>query len=37
VAQRHRAAVLHYDADYDAVAEVTGQPTRWLVDRGTLR
>ncbi|MGH3682142.1 MAG: PIN domain nuclease [Natronosporangium sp.] len=36
VAQRHGATVLHYDSDYDAIAEVTGQPTRWLVDRGTL-
>lgn len=37
VAQRHRATVLHYDADYDAIAEVTKQPVRWLVERGTLR
>ena len=36
VAQRHAATVLHYDSDYDMIAEVTGQPTRWLVERGTL-
>lgn len=37
VAQRHRATVLHYDSDYDAIAEVTGQPTKWIVERGTLQ
>jgi len=30
-------AVLHYDEDYDRIAEVTGQPTRWLAPRGSLR
>jgi predicted nucleic acid-binding protein len=28
--------VLHYDEDFDRIAEVTGQPTRWLADRGGL-
>ena len=28
--------VLHYDHDYDLIASVTGQPTRWLARRGTL-
>jgi hypothetical protein len=37
VAQRHRATVLHYDPDYDAITKVTGQPTRWIVEQGTLR
>jgi hypothetical protein len=23
--------VLHYDADYDRIAEVTGQPVQWIV------
>lgn len=27
--------LLHYDADFDAVATVTGQPTEWVVPRGT--
>jgi predicted nucleic acid-binding protein len=36
VAHRHRATVLHYDSDYDAIAEVTGQPTKWIVERGSL-
>jgi predicted nucleic acid-binding protein len=30
-------AVLHYDEDYDRIAEITGQPTRWLAPAGTLR
>lgn len=29
--------VLHYDADYERVAGITGQPTRWLAPRGSLR
>lgn len=28
--------VLHYDADFDLVAEITGQPTEWVVPRGTI-
>jgi predicted nucleic acid-binding protein len=30
-------AVVHYDEDYDRIAAITGQPTRWLAPRGTLR
>ena len=30
-------AVLHYDEDYDRIAEVTGQSTRWLAPKGSLR
>ena len=29
-------AVLHYDDDYDRIAAITGQPTRWFAPRGTL-
>lgn len=29
-------AILHYDADFECVAKVTGQGTRWLAPRGTL-
>jgi len=29
--------VLHYDEDYDRIAEVTSQPTRWLARAGSLR
>jgi predicted nucleic acid-binding protein len=28
--------VLHYDADYDRIAEVTGQATQWVVARGSV-
>ena len=28
--------VLHYDADYDVIAAVTGQRSRWIVPRGSL-
>lgn len=28
--------VLHYDADYEHIAEVTGQPVRWVVARGSV-
>ncbi|MCX6466822.1 MAG: PIN domain nuclease, partial [Pseudonocardiales bacterium] len=34
-AERHGATVLHYDADFDLIAEVTGQPVQWVVPRGT--
>lgn len=30
------AELLHYDEDFDRIAEVTGQPTRWLAPRGSL-
>lgn len=29
--------VLHYDEDYDRIAAITGQPTRWLAPKGSLR
>ena len=29
-------AVLHYDADYDRIAELTGQPMQWVVPRGSV-
>lgn len=35
-AEAHGAAVLHYDSDYDRIAEVTGQLARWIVPRGTV-
>jgi predicted nucleic acid-binding protein len=36
VAERERVTVLHYDSDYDLIATVTGQPTKWVVPRGTI-
>jgi predicted nucleic acid-binding protein len=29
-------AVLHYDEDYDRIAAITGQPTRWVAPRGSI-
>lgn len=29
-------AVLHYDEDYDRIADVTGQKVAWLAPRGSL-
>jgi len=28
--------LLHYDEDYDRIAAVTGQPTRWIAPRGSV-
>jgi predicted nucleic acid-binding protein len=36
VAERERVTVVHYDSDYDIIAQVTGQPTQWVVPRGTV-
>jgi predicted nucleic acid-binding protein len=35
-AEDHGATVLHYDADYDRIAAVTGQPAEWVAPRGLL-
>jgi predicted nucleic acid-binding protein len=35
-AELHGATVLHYDADYDRIAAVTGQPTEWVAPKGSL-
>lgn len=34
-AELNDAVVVHYDGDFDTIAAVTGQPTRWLVPRGS--
>jgi len=36
VAERERVTILHYDSDYDLIAEVTSQPMQWVVPRGTV-
>ena len=36
VAEREHVTVLHYDADYDLVAQITSQPVRWIVPRGAV-
>lgn len=28
--------VLHYDEDFDRIAAITGQPTRWIAPRGSI-
>jgi predicted nucleic acid-binding protein len=35
-AELHGATVLHYDADYDRIAAMTGQPTEWVAAKGSL-
>lgn len=35
IAEQHQATVLHYDHDFDDIAEVTGQAAVWIVPRGT--
>jgi predicted nucleic acid-binding protein len=35
-AERAGLTVLHYDADYDRIAEVSGQPVEWVVPRGSV-
>ncbi|WP_420625051.1 PIN domain nuclease [Candidatus Poriferisodalis sp.] len=35
VAENCGLIVLHYDADFDLIADITGQPTEWIVERGT--
>lgn len=36
VAEATSLTVLHYDADFDHIAAVTGQPTQWIVERGSI-
>jgi predicted nucleic acid-binding protein len=35
-AERAGLIVLHYDADFELIAAVTGQPTEWVVPRGSV-
>lgn len=35
-AERAGVGVVHYDADYDVIASVTGQAVRWAAPRGSL-
>ncbi len=36
VAELNDLTVIHYDADYDRIAEVTHQPCEWVVPRGSI-
>jgi predicted nucleic acid-binding protein len=33
-AEAHWATVVHYDSDFERIAEITGQPHEWIVPRG---
>ena len=35
-AEARNLTVLHYDADFDRIAAVTGQPCEWVVPAGTV-
>ena len=35
-AEAAELVVLHYDHDFDLIAEITGQPMEWVVPRGTV-
>jgi predicted nucleic acid-binding protein len=35
-AERAGLTLVHYDADYEAIAEITGQPVRWVAPRGSV-
>ncbi|MEV0202490.1 PIN domain nuclease [Nonomuraea sp. NPDC050691] len=35
-AEVHGATVLHYDRDFDFIAEVTGQPSLWVAPPGSV-
>jgi predicted nucleic acid-binding protein len=36
VAEGASLTVLHYDADFDHIASVTGQSAQWIVERGSI-
>ncbi len=36
VGARHVVPVVHYDEGYDRIAAITGQPTRWILPRGSV-
>jgi hypothetical protein len=35
-AEASSLTVLHHDADFDHIATITGQPTEWIVPRGSI-
>lgn len=36
VAEVNDLVIVHYDADFDLIAAVTGQPASWVVPRGSI-
>jgi predicted nucleic acid-binding protein len=35
-AEANRLTVLHYDKDFDLIADITGQPTQWIAPAGSI-
>jgi predicted nucleic acid-binding protein len=35
-AERQGVPIVHYDRDFDAIASVTGQSTRWVATQGSI-
>lgn len=35
-AEQAGLTILHYDADFERIAKLTGQPARWIVPRGSV-
>ena len=35
IAESRNLIVLHYDADFELISAATGQPTQWIVERGS--
>jgi predicted nucleic acid-binding protein len=36
VAETEGLTVMHYDADFDRISDITGQPSTWVVEAGTI-
>jgi predicted nucleic acid-binding protein len=36
VAEIEQLSVLHYDGDFELIADITGQPVTWVVPRGSI-
>jgi predicted nucleic acid-binding protein len=35
-AERHGLVIIHYDADYDLITDVTDQACEWVVPQGSI-
>jgi predicted nucleic acid-binding protein len=36
IADIEEPTILHYDADFDLISDITGQPTEWVVSRASV-
>jgi predicted nucleic acid-binding protein len=36
IADIEELTILHYDADFELISDVTGQPSEWVVPRGSI-